>query len=227
MTTVQDQLIENHPLYLRDFIWRHDITPYRILIAEFMLHRTKAEQVEPVYREFLKTYPDVESLSQVSIKDISSVTQNLGLHWRAQHFRDAAIYIRDEWDGIIPDERKKLLKIPGVGDYAAGAILTICFKKREYVIDSNIARFINRYFDLNLSGEIRRLKIIREHAVDLFNYRDTSGFLFALLDFCALICKPISPICANCPVKSECRFNIYRIMDNDAELYAAERGNMT
>lgn len=132
MTAVQNKLIENHSLYYyRDFIWRHDITPYRILIAEFMLHRTKAEQVEPVYREFLKTYPDIETLAEVTYGEISSVTKNLGLHWRAQHFLDAAVYIRDEWNSVIPDKRKELLTIPGVGDYVAGAILTVCFKKRE------------------------------------------------------------------------------------------------
>ncbi len=222
MTAVQDKLIENHPLYFRDFIWRHNITPYRILIAEFMLHRTKAKQVEPVYREFLRTYPDIEHLSRVSYEEISSVTQNLGLHWRARHFRDAAVYIRNEHNSTIPDEREKLLNIPGIGDYMAGAILAICYKKREYAIDSNIARFINRYFNLNLSGEIRRLEIIRNHAIDLFNHRDTGKFLFSLLDFCALICKPRSPICANCPVKSECGFKLYRIMDSDTESYAAD-----
>lgn len=222
---VQDSLIKYHKSYYRDFIWRHNIEPYKILIAEFMLHRTRAEQVEPVYRKFLEKYPDIISLSNASYQEITFVTENLGLHWRSKHFLDAAIYISSEFNGKIPDTREQLLKIPGVGDYVAGAILTVCFRKREYVIDSNIARFINRYYNLGLAGEIRRLKIIKDFAIELFNYKNTRRFLFTLLDFCALRCKPIKPLCDQCPIHAECLFEIYKNSEVDTELYVAEKGN--
>ena len=162
---LQTIIINNHKKYFRDFPWRHKTNPYEIMIAEFMLHRTKAEQVVPVYNAFLHHYPDIITLSTATYSEISIVTQHLGLHWRSYHFLDAAKFLSREYGGIFPDKRCELLKIPGIGEYASGAILVVCFNKREYVVDSNIARFINRFFGLKLSGEIRDIKNLAE---DLF-----------------------------------------------------------
>lgn len=205
MKDVSEILISNHHIYKRDFLWRHTRDPYRIMIAEFMLHRTKANQVEPIYQQFIETYPDVNSLANANLDDVARYTQHLGLHWRAAHFIDACRFINKEYKGIYPQERKKLLEIPGVGDYVAGAILTVCFKKPEFVIDSNIARFINRYYDLELTGEIRRKKEIIEKAKLLFDCQQPDKLLFSILDFTALVCKPRKPECKKCCFWKICR----------------------
>lgn len=203
---ISQQLIENWKLYKRDFIWRHDLSPYKIMIAEFMLQRTKAEQVEPVYKKFLKKYPDVFRLASAKEKTVSNFTNNLGLHKRGINFIKAAKYIVEHYKGQFPERREDLLNIPGVGDYVAGAILTACFNKPEYVIDSNIARFINRYYCLQLKGEIRRKKEIIERAKKLFKYQDTRNLLFALLDFASLICKHSNPDHNNCVLNKTCKY---------------------
>lgn len=207
MSKLCEIVIKNHKLYKRDFLWRHTGDPYKIMIAEFMLHRTKAEQVEPVYQKFLKKYPDIKTLACVDIEEISLITKHLGLHWRAAHFIDACRFIEDKYKGVFPETREKLLEIPGVGDYVAGAILTICYKKPEYVVDSNIARFVNRYYGLHLSGEIRRKKIIIEEAKELFKCEEPDKLLFAILDFTALFCKPRNPDCLNCFLRESCAFS--------------------
>jgi A/G-specific adenine glycosylase len=189
---------------LRDFPWRHKINPYRILIAEFMLQRTRAEQVEPVYKEFLKHYPSVISLSRAKEKDVAKYTKHLGIHWRAKHFIKAAKFIVREYKGKIPSEREKLLAIPGVGEYVAGAILTVAFQKPEWVIDSNIARFLNHYHGLGLQGEIRRKKEIIELSKQFFHHKNPRKLLFRVLDFTALVCTPRNPDCTNCPLKNDC-----------------------
>lgn len=137
---------------------------------------------------------------------MSCFTNNLGLHKRGKNFILAAKYIVAHYQGMFPEERQILLKIPGIGDYVAGAILTVCFNKPEYVVDANIARFINRYYGLHLSGEIRRKRQIIEKAKALFNYSDTRKLLFALLDFTALVCKPANPDHNNCILKLSCKF---------------------
>lgn len=171
-----------------------------------MLHRTKADQVVPVYQEFIKNYPDIDSLANAGAIEINKVTEHLGLHWRSSHFIESARYIDVNYSRELPDDREKLLKIPGVGDYIAGAILTVCFNKPEYVVDSNIARFINRYYNLKLNGEIRRKKKIIELAKNLFNYKNTRNLLFALLDFTASICKPTKPACEICALNKKCKY---------------------
>ena len=205
---INQKLILNWKLYKRDFIWRHDPSPYKIMIAEFMLQRTKAEQVEPVYKKFLKSYSDIFTLAKGKESKVSSFTNNLGLHKRGKNFILAAKYIIEHYHGTFPEERTTLMKIPGIGDYVAGAILTVCFNKPEYVIDANIARFINRYYGLHLKGEIRRKKEIIGIAKRLFNYSDARNLLFALHDFMALVCKPLKPLHANCVLRKTCKYNI-------------------
>ncbi|MDR2406610.1 MAG: hypothetical protein LBE13_00630, partial [Bacteroidales bacterium] len=160
-------IIEHHSEYFRDFVWRKNISPYRLLIAELMLRRTNANQVVQTYNIFINRYPDVEHLSSAEITDIQEIIRPLGLHWRAENFIDSANYIQMKFSGLIPCTAKELLDIPGIGNYIAGALLTVCFKTPYPVIDSNIARFLNRYYGLGLSGEIRRNKNIWLKAKEL------------------------------------------------------------
>ena len=176
------------------------------MIVEFMLQRTRAEQVEPVYTQFIKYYPSVVSLSNAKNKDVAQYTKHLGMHWRTKHFIAAAKFIVNEYKGKIPAERKKLLAIPGVGEYVAGAILTVAFQKPEWVIDSNIARFLNRYHGLGLQGEIRRKKEIIELSKQFFKYKNPRKLLFSVLDFTALVCLPRNPLCTKCPLRRKCKF---------------------
>lgn len=188
----------------RDFPWRHTKDPYKIMIAEFMLHRTKAEQVVPVYTDFIRKYLNVYSLAEADFQEVKKVTEHLGLHWRARNFIKAAKYIIDKSGGEFPDNYVNLRKVPGVGEYIAGAILAVCFNKPAPVVDSNIARFINRFWDLRLSGEIRRKKEIVRIAEKLFDCDNPGKFLFAMVDFTTFICKPRNPECKDCRLKHIC-----------------------
>jgi len=206
LTKIPDFLLKNHGLYFRDFIWRHDVTPYRIMIAEFMLQRTNAYQVESIYSKFVNKYPDIIALSNAKELDIKTFTQHIGLHWRYKHFIQSACYIVEHYDSALPQDRIKLLEIPGVGNYVAGVLLTVCFNKQEFVVDSNIARFINRYRGYLLTGEIRRSKSVIQSSKEMFiNSINPGLFLFALLDFTALICKSKKPLCKNCILSLYCR----------------------
>ena len=190
----------------RDFPWRHIKEPYKIMIAEFMLHRTRAKQVLPVYQDFIKKYPDIKSLAMAKPEKIKEVTRHLGLHWRAGHFIESAKFLLNTFDGKFPDREEELLKIPGIGEYIARVILTVCFDKPAPVVDSNIARFTNRFYNLNLAGEIRRKKKILEKARILFECNNPGQFLFAIVDFTSMICKPLNPLCDNCYLKGYCGY---------------------
>ncbi len=200
MQFIRSRILEWYHKHGRDFPWRHTRDPYKIMIAEFMLHRTKAEQVVPVYNEFTKKFPDVYSLARAEPAKVFSVTEHLGLHWRGKHFIESAKYIVNQLNGKFPNDYDELRKIPGVGEYIAGAIVTVCFNKPAPVVDSNIARFINRFWKLTLNGEIRRKKEIVKISGKLFNCKNPRMLLFALIDFTSLICKPHKPLCHQCPL---------------------------
>jgi A/G-specific adenine glycosylase len=206
MEPISRQIVEQSLKFYRNFPWRQYSDPYRIMIAEFMLHRTRAPQVVPIYEAFIEKYPGLEILAKANEKDIKKITEHLGLHWRSGHFIKAARYVLKHFNRDFPDNREDLNKIPGVGDYVAGAILTICFNKPEHVIDSNIARFINRFYGLDLKGEIRRKRQIIEKAKELFNTKESGTFLFAILDFTFKICSARSPDCPNCVLNGQCKY---------------------
>lgn len=203
---IQRSLQQWGNIHFRDYPWRHIRDPYRTMIAEFMLHRTRADQVVPVYKEFIVQYPDVFSLAQADLSRVKKVTEHLGLHWRSAHFIEAARYVVQKYDGKFPETEKALKEIPGVGEYVAGAILTICYAKPYPVIDSNIARFINRFYGLHLTGEIRRKKDVRNIAEDLFTIEDPRQILFAILDLTAAVCRAQNPLHQKCPLKEICRY---------------------
>ncbi|MCR4417761.1 MAG: DNA glycosylase [Ignavibacteria bacterium] len=206
LSYIRNKLFKWYKINGRDFPWRHSKNPYRIMIAEFMLHRTKAEQVVAVYKEFIEKYPDVKSLASAELNEIKKVTEHLGLHWRAKHFITSANYIVEKYNGNIPANPEDILKIPGIGDYITGAIMVICFNKKYSVVDSNIARFLNRFFNLEIKGEIRRKKKIVVLSEQLFNSHKKTELLFALIDFCSLICKPIRPLCLKCSLFQRCMY---------------------
>ena len=198
VTEIRKQILSWYHQHCRDFPWRYTKDPYKIMIAEFMLHRTKADQVVPVYNRFISEFPNVFSLAQAEPKKVLSVTEHLGLHRRGKYFIESAKYIVNELEGKFPDSYYKLRKIPGVGEYTAGVIMAVCFNKPVPVVDSNVARFINRCFGLNLKGEIRRKKQIIDIAKELFNCERPGEFLFALIDFTSEVCKPRKPQCKLC-----------------------------
>jgi len=204
--TVQKILIW-YDKYKRDFPWRYTKDPYKVMIAEFMLHRTKADQVVPIFLNFIKKFPDVHSLAEADPEEIKRITEHLGLHWRSKQFIEASKYLIQNFEGKFPVSYNNLRKIPGIGSYTAGVILTVCFNKPAPVVDSNIGRFINRYYGLNLIGEIRRKNEITKIAGELFSCNNPGKFLFALVDFSSLVCKPQKPLCDKCRLNNSC--NLY------------------
>ncbi|MDG6249405.1 hypothetical protein [Methanocalculus sp.] len=208
LRALQSKLLQWGKKNYRDYPWRHTRDPYQIMIAEFMLHRTRADQVVPIFIQFLQKYPDVYALAEADPSEIGKVTEHLGLHWRSGHFIAAAKYVVEHYHGTFPRDEKQLLAIPGVGDYVSSAIITVCYNKPHRVVDANIARFINRFFGLYLSGEIRRRKEILELADVLFDIDEPGKFLFAILDFSAAICKSKNPLHQECPLRTNCIYNI-------------------
>ena len=188
----------------RSFPWRYTKDPYKILIAEVMLQRTRAEQVVPVYLEFIKKYPKVESLARANPRDVEHFFRKLGMVNRAERIIRMAKYIVENFSGRIPSERKELLRIPGIGEYIADALLVFAFNKRTVAIDSNIVRVVTRLFCITTKGEGRRDPRIRRIVEQLVPPNYVREFNWALIDLAAVVCRPRSPQCDKCPLRDVC-----------------------
>lgn len=201
------ELMKRRRDFRRDYSWRHKRDIYSIFVAELLLQRTRADQVEKVYDNFLKEFPDLESLAEAKFRCVNKCIRTLGLPDRTKKLIGAARYLKKECGGIFPNKREDLMKVPGIGQYSSGAILLIAFNKPEYVVDSNVVRILQRVLGIEARGELRKNKKILQCAKRLFESKNPKQLLFSVLDFSALCCKPIGPTCKSCYLKRWCRYN--------------------
>lgn len=190
----------------RSYPWREAVNAYHVLVAEIMLQRTKADQVVPVYNNFINKYPDIESLSKADLSELEHILWSLGLHGRGQVVLMMAQDLRDLFHGQVPDNRDDIKRVTGVGDYVAGAVLSVAFNLPEWIVDANVVRVFSRFFGLELKGEVRRSRQMISLAQEYSQTKKPRKANLALLDHAALICKSGVPLCLNCPIRMRCNF---------------------
>jgi A/G-specific adenine glycosylase len=182
----------------RDLPWRKTDDPYAIWIAETMLQQTQVKTVLPYYDRFLKAFPNVNALARAPRERILRLWSGLGYYRRAENLSSAARQLIRRHRGKIPRDCAELRALPGIGDYTAGAILSIAFQQRYPAVDGNVRRVLGRLFSLTDQTELRA------RAAQLVPPLRPGDFNQALMELGATLCAPRLPNCAACPVNSEC-----------------------
>ncbi len=190
----------------RKYPWRETRNPYRIMIAEILLHRTRADQVVSVYEEFMKHFPDVDSLAQADPEAVSRIVHRLGLHWRVPLILELATQIRSRHSGSVPRDNSSLLNLPGVGEYTAAAVRCFAWGEPEPLLDTNTVRVVGRVFGIPITDGSRRSKRFRTLSRALVDGIKAREFNLALIDLGALLCRPSRPLCDICPINDVCAF---------------------
>lgn len=171
-----------------------------------MLQRTKADQVVPVYEDFLREFPTIKDLNHATLEQIQRYFRRLGLFWRASLVKKMANEITTKFDAKILADRNKLLSLPAVGDYMADAVLAFAYGENVAVVDANVCRVIGRVFGVEWKGEARRKPIFKKILKELLPKGKAKEFNWAIIDFASLICLPNKPLCWKCPLSNICDF---------------------
>jgi len=190
----------------RDLPWRKTSDPYAILISEFMLQQTQVGTVIPYYREWLRRFPDFDSLARASENDVLHAWQGLGYYARARNLYATARAVVDRFRGRFPRSIDQMQRLPGIGKYTAHAIASFAFDQPVPIIEANTARVLVRI--LNFRRPIDRRggrEKLWEHAATLVPERSARIYNSALTDLGALVCRPRRPRCGICPVKKFCQ----------------------
>ena len=190
---------------LRSFPWRETRDPYCVLMAEFMLIRTQARQVEPVYREFIDCYPTLKDAADASREDIQNILSPLGLSWRADRVYEAVQELHAK-GGEVPSDRDELLSLPGVSQYIAGAVRCLAFGKPEPLIDTNTVRITGRIFGLETTSSSRRDSRFQCLINEMTDSDDPRMYNLSMLDLGAKVCTSRSPSCTECPLSEMCLY---------------------
>jgi len=124
--------------------WREEVSPYRTWVSEIMLQQTRVAAVLPYFHRFMERCPTVEALAAADEQELLKLWEGLGYYSRARNLQKAARIITGEYGGQLPADQKALMALPGIGDYTAGAILSIAFGVPIPAVDGNVLRILSR-----------------------------------------------------------------------------------
>ncbi|NLE75132.1 MAG: A/G-specific adenine glycosylase [Chloroflexi bacterium] len=191
--------------HARNLPWRESADPYAVWVSEIMLHQTRVDTALPYYRRFLARFPDVHTLAAADLSDILKLWEGLGYYRRAQNLHRAAQIVVARHGGAFPASWEALRALPGVGDYTAGAILSIAFGQDCPAVDGNAARVLARWAALEEPIDTARgLAAVRRWAQQALPLGRAGAFNQALMDLGAAVCRPRKPPCEACPLGATC-----------------------
>ena len=190
----------------RQLPWRADREPYHIWVSEIMLQQTRVEAVRDYYARFLEQLPDLEALANCDDDVLHKLWEGLGYYSRVRNLKKAAQIIVSEHGGIFPADYPSVRALPGIGDYTAGAILSIAFDQPRAAVDGNVLRVLSR---LRADAEPIDLPAVKKRVqleLEAIYPADCPGeFTQALMELGATVCVPNGePKCGACPCRSLC-----------------------
>ena len=192
----------------RDYPWRRTTDPYAILVSEIMLQQTQITTVldRGYYDQWMKQFPNFIALAKASEHEILKAWEGLGYYRRARFLHQLAQTVVAEQGGIFPRDITAIRKLPGIGDYTAGAVASFAFDDKQPVVDGNVARVLSRIFDdaTPVDSTVGK-KQLWSRATTLVNASSSARVHnSALMELGQTICKPTQPACLVCPVRDFC-----------------------
>lgn len=184
----------------RDLPWRLTRDPYSVWVSEIMLQQTQVATVQPYYVRWMERFPTVEALAAAGEQDVLSIWQGLGYYRRCRMLLEGARWVVEHG---IPDEVSGWMRVPGVGRYTAGAIVSIAYGKPVPLVDGNVERVFARLEGCELSGPAlsREAWVWAAKNVDSARPGDWNQ---ALMELGATVCRPREPLCGSCPLAPDC-----------------------
>lgn len=188
----------------RSFAWRETDDPWRVLVAEVLLQRSRGKTVQRVYDALFRRWPDAAAMCRARESSIASVIRPLGLVRRARTLRAMAKEVGRL--GRVPATSEGLLALPGVGRYAANATLVVAFGNWAPVVDGVTARVYRRYFGLSSDLPATSDQVLWETVERATPSNASRDWNWAVLDLAAEVCLPVKPRCGACPLAARCAF---------------------
>ncbi|MGN0718359.1 MAG: A/G-specific adenine glycosylase, partial [Anaerovoracaceae bacterium] len=212
--------------------WRQDKDPYHVWVSEIMLQQTRVEAARGYYLRFMQALPTIKALAEAEEEQLLKLWQGLGYYNRVRNLQKAARQIlqnpsaedltTDAAAGAsasasavpstsasvaFPQTMPEILALPGIGEYTAGAIASICFDQKTPAVDGNVLRVMARLTEEE--SDVKSAPVKRRFTELLAGlYPDTGcgDFTQGLIELGALVCLPNGqPRCEMCPVSGFCR----------------------
>jgi A/G-specific adenine glycosylase len=184
----------------RPLPWRISYDPYHVWVSEVMLQQTQVETALPYYERFIREFPSVEDLARADEQRVLALWAGLGYYSRARNLMAAARIVAKDFNGQLPSDYDALIALPGVGQYMAGAILSIAFNKSYPVVDGNVRRVLSRLYGWTEENP----KVLWDAAARIVRQAEPRLVNQAVMELGAKVCSFKSPRCLLCPIQSYC-----------------------
>ena len=189
----------------RDLPWRADREPYHVWLSEIMLQQTRVEAVKGYYARFLTALPTIEALASCEDDALHKLWEGLGYYSRVRNLKKAAQVIMEQYHGVFPRTHPEVLALPGIGEYTAGAICSICFDMPTPAVDGNVLRVVSRLTDDPSPIDLPATKKRVNDTLAAIYPKESGDFTQALMELGATLCGPNwKPRCESCPCKEIC-----------------------
>lgn len=190
----------------RELPWRQDKDPYHVWISEIMLQQTRIEAALSSYRRFTEALPDIESLAKVDDDTLMKLWEGLGYYSRARNLKKAAQMIMRDFGGRFPSTNREIITLPGIGEYTAGAIASICFDEPVPAVDGNVLRVVARVTADDSNVLLPQTKKRVTAMLKAIMPRQSGAFNEGLMELGETVCLPNgAPKCGECPIQRSCK----------------------
>ena len=205
LAQIPEALLPWYEINKRDLPWRADREPYHVWLSEIMLQQTRVEAVKGYYIRFLEALPTIASLARCDEDVLHKLWEGLGYYSRVRNLKKAAQIIMTQHGGVFPGDYEAVRALPGIGDYTAGAICSICYGLPTPAVDGNVLRVISRITDNDTPIDLPvRKKEVSSQLAEIYP-AEAGEFTQALMELGATLCGPNrKPDCENCPCRGLC-----------------------
>ena len=227
--TITNKILKWYDLNKRSLPWRKKVSQekkeYYTLISEFMLQQTQVATVLPYFQRFIKNIPTIEKLSKFNDERLIKLWEGLGYYSRVRNLKKSAQIVVKKFNKRLPQSFTDLKSLPGIGDYTASAISAIAFNKPLIPLDGNIERVLKRFLYLKKKNQIKKENLQKHKKVLGVSINRSSDYAQALMELGALICKPVNPLCKQCPILKKCKsfknqdFELVKFKKKDKETF--------
>ena len=192
-------------VHARVLPWRENYGPYRALISEFMLQQTQVTTVIPYFERWMARWPDLASLAAADEAEVLKAWEGLGYYSRCRNLLKAARAMVEAGYETPPSDLETLRAFPGIGEYTAGAIVSIGCDLPVPAVDGNAERVISRLRGIEeRAGSVALRREVSRVVASLLLHVSAREFNQALMDLGASLCSPKKPQCGECPWRGEC-----------------------
>ena len=181
----------------------HSDSPFQLLIAVILSAQATDVSVNKATPALFKAYPTPEALAQAPIEDIIEKIKMIGLYRnKAKNIKACAQMLLDNYDGVVPNSREELIKLPGVGRKTANVVLGDAFGVPAIAVDTHVERVTKRLRICKLNASVTEVEatLMRKIPKDLWVKSHHT-----LIFFGRYHCTARSPKCEICPLLDMCQ----------------------